>query len=349
MLMTKLKISLFAHAATAGAKANPVAVISRLFSLVKGSQRSRVGETSVCGADFQRMGFLDFMQDIIDSMEREGKVRTTENYQATLGSLKKYLEQAGAMPGEFSKDTVQGYEAWLYRNDTARNTVSLHMRILRAVYNRAVIDGLTADRRLFQCVYTGLDKTEKRAVDDDGIRRVKRLPLPKGSAGELARDVFMLSFYLRGMSFIDIDFLRKADINNGMLAYHRRKTGQKLCIKWERCMQSIVDKHPSPCCSPYLLPLINPAEGDEYAQYRNMQRKINRHLKDIGQMARLPVQLTMYVSRHSWASIAKSRNIPIGVISEGMGHTSEKTTRIYLSSFDNSRIDNANRIVIKGL
>lgn len=347
--MTIFKNLFLVHAITARIRVNPAAFIGRLLSKAKENMKSRDSKPSACASDFHSMTFIDFMQDIIDSMEQEGKVRTAGNYQATLGSLKKYLEQAGIMPAELSKSMVQGYEVWLCSHNTARNTVSLHMRILRAVYNRMIIDGLTADRHLFQCVYTGLDKTEKRAVNEAGIRRVRYMSLPSGSTEELARDVFMFSFYLRGISFIDIAFLRKADISGGMLTYHRRKTKQKLRIRWERCMQEIVDKHPSSDGSPYLLPLINPSAGNEYTQYRTMQKKINRHLRVIGQMAKLPIPLTMYVSRHSWASIAKSHNIPIGVISESMGHTSERTTRIYLASFDNSRIDNANRIVIKGL
>jgi integrase len=110
-------------------------------------------------------------------------------------------------------------------------------------------------------------------------------------------------------------------------------------------MQDIVDKYKSDG-SPYLLPLIDHNVGDERPQYLSMSHKINRHLKRIGQQVGISIPLTMYVARHAWASIARSRNIPLSIISEGMGHDSESTTRIYLASLDNSAIDNANSIIL---
>lgn len=289
------------------------------------------------------------MQSIINGMEGETKLRTAENYKSALNSFTQYLRGRDFAPSELSADMLAGFAAWLCQRKISRNTVSLYMRILRAVYNRAVFAGLTADRHCFHHVFTGVEKTVKRAIDADCIKRISLLRLPCGSQMELARDVFMLSFYMRGMSFIDMAFLRKTDLSGGFITYHRRKTGQRLCIRWEQCMSDIVERHPAKDGSPYLLPLIDPDGGDEYTQYRNMQKRINRHLKVIGERAGLPLPLTMYVSRHSWASIAKSRGVPIEVISECLGHESTAITRIYLATLDTSRIDNANLTVIEGL
>lgn len=89
--------------------------------------------------------------------------------------------------------------------------------------------------------------------------------------------------------------------------------------------------------------------GNEQRQYRNALRLVNNKLKEIATMAGLQVNLTMYVSRHSWASIAKNKNVPLSVISEGMGHDSEATTQIYLASLDNSLVDKANEMILKNL
>ena len=114
-------------------------------------------------------------------------------------------------------------------------------------------------------------------------------------------------------------------------------------------MQEILDKHPSYPNSPYLLPIIKPTKTNERAQYKNALMKVNKELKAMAEIVGIPIPLTMYCARHSWASIAKSKYIPISVISEGMGHESERTTLIYLASFDNSIIDEANRLVLNGL
>ena len=111
-------------------------------------------------------------------------------------------------------------------------------------------------------------------------------------------------------------------------------------------MQEIVDRYNIPE-SPYLLPIIVKSGVDERKQYINASHRINRHLKTIGKELGLSVPLTHYVARHSWASAARSKNIPISVISEGMGHDSETTTRIYLASLDTATIDKANSLILK--
>jgi integrase len=165
---------------------------------------------------------------------------------------------------------------------------------------------------------------------------------------EFARDMFLFSFYTRGMSFIDMAYLKKRDLNGGVLAYRRRKTGQQLFIKWEQVMQDIVKKYEIEH-SVFLLPIIRTGMSTERNQYLAAAHTVNRCLKDIGELIGLSLPLTTYVARHAWASIAKSKNIPLSVISEGMGHDSEKTTRIYLASLDSVAIDRANHLILKSL
>ena len=142
-------------------------------------------------------------------------------------------------------------------------------------------------------------------------------------------------------------YLKKKDLSNGILSYRRRKTGQQLFIRWERCMQEIVEKYDTDYYSPYLLPILK--YPYDRGQYKNMLYRTNKSLKEIAQMVGLSIPLTLYVARHSWASIAKSKNIPISVISEGMGHDSEMTTQIYLASLDNAVVDRANAQILKDL
>lgn len=226
------------------------------------------------------------------------------------------------------------------------NTTSFYMRILRAVYNRAVKQGITKQKYPFQYVYTGVAKTRKRAVDISIVRRLAEMDLDRNPSAALARDMFLFSFYTRGMSFVDMAYLRKSDLSHGVLEYRRRKTGQNLFIRWEKCMDEIVSSYDNPS-SFYLLPIITSSDTDERQQYINMSHKINRSLKSLGKKLGLPTPLTMYVARHTWANAARKKKIPISVISEGMGHTSEMTTRIYLSSLDADIIDRANKKILR--
>ena len=248
----------------------------------------------------------------------------------------------------FDSELMEMYEAYLKEKGLVKNSTSYYMRIWRSVYNLAVEQGYTTDKKPFKHVYTGIDKTVKRAVPFKIIKMIKELDLSFEPQLELARDIFLFSFYTRGMSFIDMAHLKKKDQQNGILSYRRRKTGQQLLVKWEKCMQEIADKHKTDYGSPYLLQILK-HPYDNRSQYKNALYRTNKNLKEVAKLADISIPLTLYVARHSWASIAKSKNIPISVISEGMGHDSEMTTQIYLASLDNSVVDRANTQILRDL
>ena len=285
-----------------------------------------------------------FMHGVIAQLKLLGRVRTAETYSATLYSFMAFREGQDIPLEGIDSYLMLLYEAYLKARGLRMNTISFYMRILRATYNRAVEKGLTHQRHPFRYVYTGIEKTVKRAVPIKTMKALKKMDLTASPQLDFARDMFLFSFYTRGMSFVDMAFLRKKDLQNGMLTYRRRKTGQQLCIKWEKCMAEIVAKHPTGE-SQYLLPLIKES-GNERKQYENAMHKVNHYLKDITKQLKLPRPLTMYVARHSWASAAKAKNIPLAVISEGMGHESEKTTKIYLASIETSVVDKANKMIL---
>lgn len=148
------------------------------------------------------------------------------------------------------------------------------------------------------------------------------------------------------MAMVDMSYLKKSNLKNGILSYCRQKTNQQLFIRWEDKMQEIVGRYGNPD-SEFLLPLIKPDGKDYRRQYQNASHLINRHLKELGRRLGMTEPLTMYRARHAWASIAHANNVPVSVISQGMGHDSEKTTRIYLASLDTSVIDQANNAIIR--
>lgn len=295
-----------------------------------------------------------YTERLIDGFREEQRFRTAETYRAAINSFFKFLsERKGIWDTDIMMDcidpqVIEAYERWLRGRGIRSNTVSFYLRILRAIYNRAVGEGITVDRRPFLRSYTGIDRTVKRALPLSSLRKIRALDLSLSPGLDYARDMFLLSFMLRGMSFVDMAYLRKSDLKEGYVIYRRRKTGQMLTIKWTKEMKTITDKYPGND-TPYLLPILRKAGQGERSCYRNAAYNINRKLKAIASMAGVTIPLTLYVARHSWASVAKSKGIPISVISEGMGHESELTTRIYLASLDCSIIDRANSVIISSL
>ena len=291
---------------------------------------------------------FNFMESIIVKLKQNGKVRTSETYKSALSSFKKFRQDEDIMLDCLTSEIMEAYEAWHKSRGVAPNTISFYTRILRAVYNRAVEDDIIENRNPFKHVYTGVDKTVKRALSLPVIKKIKALDLSLNASLDFARDMFLMSFYLRGMSFIDMAFLKKSDLKNGYVTYRRRKTSQQLIIEWTKEMQIILDKYPENATE-YLLPIIKNPGTNERCTYRNMGYNINHNLKKIAKMVGVQISLTLYVARHSWASAAKAKGIPLSVISEGMGHDSEATTQIYLASLDTSVVDRANSIILNCL
>lgn len=290
-------------------------------------------------------GFISFARDLIAECRAIGKASAAGHYSTALNSFIRFHGCQETPFDEFDTTLIIAYEHYLIDSGLAPNTTSYYMRKLRAIYNQAVDREFTPQRKPFKQVYTGIAKTKKRAVTLETIRALRDMDLRHDPLSELARDMFLFSFYTRGMALVDMSYLKKRNLQNGILSYRRRKTKQQLVIGWEPKMEEIVKRHEI-TESEFLLPLIKPNGKDHRKQYINASHLINRRLKQLGERLNLPEPLTMYRARHAWATIARDNNIPISVISQGMGHDSEKTTRIYLASIDTSVVDKANKQIL---
>ncbi len=291
--------------------------------------------------------FFVFMESIIVQLQQQNRMGTFHNYVATLKSFHKFCGEKDITLEEIDRTLMKNYEVKLQKDGLAPNSTSFYMRILRAVYNRAVENEIILDRRPFKNVFTGMEKTRKRAIALNDIKRIKNLDLSKTPRLEFSRDLFLFLFYCRGMSFIDAVFLKVSNIRSGVISYRRHKTNQLLQVKLVKEMKEVINRYHEEG-SQYLFPVIK-GYGNERKQYNHALHKVNADLKKIGEMVKLSQPLTTYVSRHAWATIAKQKNIPILVISEALGHDSEKTTQIYLASMDMSIIDQANDRIIGSL
>lgn len=279
------------------------------------------------------------MQALILELEQAQRVATARNYRAVLRSVARAT--ADIPLAALDTEWVARYEAWLLASGVCRNTSSMYLRCLRAVYHRAMGSTLP-----FRHAYTGVARTAKRALPLNVIRKIKALPLPVGSTLTLSRDLFLFSLYTRGMSFIDMAYLRGTDLRDGTLTYRRRKTRQLLRIRWEPCMQSILDRHPS--TTSFLLPIIRREDGTERRQYETALHLVNHHLKHLAALVPC-TPFSLYAARHSWATLAQARHVPLSVISQALGHDSERTTQIYLDALAPDIIDEANRLILVDL
>jgi len=270
---------------------------------------------------------------------------TAANYLSAIRSLHSYLNTDDIRMDDITEDTLVGWQRWLLDRHICLNTVSAYMRSLRSVYNK------TSDKNttLFQKVFTGNAKTIKRSIGIDELRRLLQLQLPPTSFLSLSRDVFLFCFYCQGMPFVDAAFLRKEEIYDGHLHYARHKTGQAVSIALNAHITRIIRRYNNDN-TPFVFSLISSLDSREaYRQYRRCLSRYNMALRYLGRQADICRNLSSYVARHSWASIAYQHNVDLQIISRAMGHTDIKTTKTYIRELDSTRIAEANDLVINCL
>lgn len=265
---------------------------------------------------------------------------TIDNYYTALHSLLAYAG-SDVTPGQLTPTLIEGWQHWLLGRGVTLNTISCYMRSLRAVISHT--DSICVSKAAFRNVFTGNTPTDKRSIRTADIRRLAMLPLPPGGELRLARDIFLFSICALGMPFVDVAFLRKTQLADGYITYYRHKTGQRIRIKIEPPMRTIINIYSQPA-TPFVFPLL---QRGTMSEYETLRSRYNRMLNQLGRMAGLERRLTSYVARHSWASIAYNSNVDLTVISKALGHTSSKTTQVYIREIDDCRIDVANRQLLK--
>lgn len=293
-----------------------------------------------------------FCSSVIKKLQLEKRYGTAGQYQSGLSSLSRFLREKGISKLLFKDiDTtlVSDYIHHLRRRSISENTVNMYLKTFRALYNKARKDGIDVGKQIpFQDIRIRRQETLKRALCIKDIQTIARCDLSQNLPKQQARDLFMFSFYTRGMSFVDIIHLQHSSIMNDTIYYERHKTGQQLQVKIEKPLKDIIDKYKH-VESPYIFPILtNTSELNRplYTSYRYALASINRFLKRLGKELEITLPLTTYVARHSWATIAKQEGISIAGISESLGHSSENTTQIYLRSFGNEVIEQINKQVV---
>ncbi|MDR2627464.1 MAG: site-specific integrase, partial [Dysgonamonadaceae bacterium] len=322
-------------------------------------------------------------------LKANGRDRTANAYLTASKGITEFTGRSDLLLGDITAGLLCRYDEYLIRLGKEPNTVSFHMRNLRAIYNKAVRRELIAppSESLFSHVHTGVYETRKRALSNEELHVLSRLSidnLPEEEAVAIEEPVveveepvavetllaldpdvatsvtsapapeatpatpaaqprrsllsetlyctllyFLFCFHARGMAFIDMAFLKKNSIRDGCIHYRRKKTGKEMSVKITAPMQGILDYFSSRVeDSPYLFPLIHPREGDERRQYETALTLQNRRLKVLGKIAGIRSILSTHVARHSWATVAKKKNVPLSVISECLGHRDERTTII---------------------
>lgn len=291
----------------------------------------------------------EFYNELVQEMELAGKIGNSRVYKDSLRSLEVYYKNKLDIPfSDIDMEFLLGYEKFLRLKDCKENSMNLYFRTLRSTYNKA-IERKYAKRDTYPFndfkVSKFSIKTEKRAISKDNVKVIMKIDLSKEKEYvQLSRDLFVFSYLCSGISFSDMANLKQSNIANDRLMYVRQKTHRKINVPVSDEAKEIIKKYID-SNNEYIFPILNhtihKTKMQQYNRKKKVILKVNRYLKKISQMTGIEVNLTTYVSRHSYATVLKNSGVNIALIGETLGHSDLKTTQIYLDSFENSQIDEA--------
>lgn len=300
-----------------------------------------------------------YMPEVIGMLKREGKFPAMHVYACTLRSYEKFCAEERhpknttaslSMQGIFTPERLKEYEDWLTGQQSSPNTISTYMRTLQAVYNRWMSPGIEGyNPVLFKDIYTKVESRTKRALTAEQMEQLRNTDFSVLTLRQQqVLTYFLLMFMLRGMPFIDLAHLRKSDLRNRRITYRRHKTGKLMVVDVPPDAMRLLQKYRDKTDSEYLFPLLHGGlfMEEHHHRYQETLRHFNRELARLMKQLLPGVSVSSYTARHTWATLAYHSGVPVGLISQSLGHSSIRVTMTYLKPFDAEVIDRINRQVI---
>ena len=300
-----------------------------------------------------------YMPEVIGMLKREGKFPAMHVYACTLRSYEKFCAEERypknttaslSMQEIFTPERLREYEDWLAGQQSSPNTISTYMRTLQAVYNRWMSPGIEGyNPVLFKDVYTKVESRTKRALTAEQMEQLRNTDFSVLTLRQQqVLTYFLLMFMLRGMPFIDLAHLRKSDLRNRRITYRRHKTGKLMVVDVPPDAMRLLQKYRDKTDSEYLFPLLHGGlfMEEHHHRYQETLRHFNRELARLMKQLLPGVSVSSYTARHTWAILAYHSGVPVGLISQSLGHSSIRVTMTYLKPFDAEVIDRINRQVI---
>jgi integrase len=292
------------------------------------------------------------LSDKFNQIIKEQKANGNLNSASITSNAKKSFETFGKSPLFFESITAKWLEKYEKSNceTLSYTTIGIYMRALKVVFNRAIVDKDITESlypfsqkkgdgkyRIPKAKGTNIALTIKQLAEIENYQ-------PTSKSIGISRDLFLLSFHLAGINFIDLLSLKWTDKIENRITFIRQKTkntnqerDKKIKLTLNRKAQTLIDKLSHNNKGPYILPYLNtinkPTIEDIIRINSNVTRLTNKHLKIIGKELKIE-GLTTYVARHTFATISKNAGQPVSFIQEKLGHSSINTTMNYLKGFE---------------
>ncbi len=293
--------------------------------------------------------FIAFTEEQIAELRKAGHIGTARSYKGVKDVLKRYNNDRDLSFQQINYGFLTKFETHHMSKGNSYNGLSVYMRAIRAIYNKAIKEGIVEKELYpFESYKIRSTPTEKRALDWEHIKKIIALNIEPGHPCFNARNYFLASYMMYGMNYTDMAFLKKTDIIDGRVTYRRRKTSKlydiKITPQLDRIISYYIKLNPE---SDYVFPILK--RTDLFLQDKDIQwarKRYNKKLKDIAILCGIEKNITSYVSRHSFATQAMLQQVPLNAISAMLGHSNLKTTEIYLKSLPTNTLDDYNAKIL---
>ena len=303
---------------------------------------TKLVETVVGGNSIQTVS--DFLHSEIDRLYNEGRLKYASTFKELRASLLEFNKHLDVYFSDIDINWLKQYESFLRNKGLGDNSIGVRFRTFRVLYNRAITENIVkADYYPFRIYKVSKLKKEtvKRSITKTDVEQIINYKVDREYT-QLAIDLFYFSYLSGGINFVDMAYLTRDNIIDTRLVYTRKKTKKLIKLPIQDKALATIGKYQSD--NIYLFPILSKFHKTAQQKANRVHKVlaiINKSLKAVGEELNLPIDLTTYVARHTYATVLKRSGVNTSIISESLGHSSEKITQIYLDSFENSQIDEA--------
>jgi integrase/recombinase XerD len=293
--------------------------------------------------------FFTYGNRLVDELIAANRIGTARSYRGLVNILKKFQNGKDLQFSDITYTYLMKFETYHRNKGNEANGLAVYMRTIRAIYNKAIKEGIAEKEHYpFSNYKIKTVPTEKRALEWEFLKKILALHLKPEHPCFHARNYFLASYMMYGINFTDMAYLQKTDITNGRIMYRRKKTKKLYDIKITDSLEHIISYYANLSKdSAYIFPIIKRetlVQQDKDIQWA--RKRYNKKLKQLAEMCGIETNLTSYVSRHSFATQAMLQQIPLNAISTMLGHSSLKTTEIYLKTLPSNILDDYNLRVL---
>ncbi len=306
----------------------------------------------VADKKFEQITVFSFLQDLIDDLRKARKNGNADVYEQALKRLRSFTNGKDFSFNAVNYAFLTRFENWHFANGSSVGSLSVYLRTLRSAYNKAIKSGIAAKESYPFAHYKIKSQTPvRRSLTENEFKALRDIEFKTNSPLAFARDMFMASFFMRGMNWMDMALLRVSNIRGDFerILYIRHKTGKPFSIKISPALHALIlSYHPEPFKpDDFVFPILKSSHAPaRYAEViRDKRKKLNKRLKEIASLCEIE-PFTIYTARHTYATTGKRKGVPTAVIQESMGHATEEITQTYLDSFENKVLDDYDELIM---